>query len=632
MSERSEVPSDMMTTDTLARSVLESAPDGMLLCDHDGIIVYANLPMVHMTGIDRDQLVGTTVEALVPEDARTNHHVVRQRYTNAPAARPMGAQLPLRMRRADGGELPVEISLSPVDFDGNAFVVATVRDVTERRAIERRLAESERLFRSTFESAPVGVILVELSPTGARTLRAANASFARLLHTTPDRIVGADMRDYAHPDDADADAAAAASMVSGSVESVRLEKRYRRTDGSYIWAELHANVLLAGDPGPIMTLAHVLDISERRERERADARDHVSQGVIAELARSLVDHEVRQHSFDLIVCGACEVIGATVGMVIQRLDSATGTNAIVGSFGEVGTEWWQLRVDALDPALFGCDRPTGLVPADELGAADVFRDHQLIGVTLGHHGGSGTLLLVAEPVESLDSDELEALDEFARRASLTLAAAAGRLAQEQVRMLDERERIARDLHDTVIQDLFAAGMRISAGLPLLSDPGVALRYSEVIDQIDATIRKVRSVVFDLHQRSLGTRALTDEIAATVSEVARALGFQPHLELIGPIDELPDVIAEHVVPVLRESLSNVSRHAEASMTAVRIRWSEGHLTIQVDDNGRGIDPNAPPGSGTVNLRERAELLGGELTIGPRIVGGTSVTWKVPAQVT
>ena len=171
-----------------------------------------------------------------------------------------------------------------------------------------------------------------------------------------------------------------------------------------------------------------------------------------------------------------------------------------------------------------------------------------------------------------------------------------RAAEENVQLLEERERIARDLHDHVIQRLFAAGMALE-GSVAHADPDVAERIARVVDDLDDTIRQLRSVIFDLqdHQRGSGLRA---EMLRVAAEARPALGFKPRIRFEGPVDTLGRSIAEHVLAVLREALSNVARHAHATTVDVRVVAAPGGFRLDVSDDGIGVSaerrwrPRAP----------------------------------------
>jgi two-component system sensor histidine kinase DevS len=202
-------------------------------------------------------------------------------------------------------------------------------------------------------------------------------------------------------------------------------------------------------------------------------------------------------------------------------------------------------------------------------------------------------------------------------------------ARADLALVDERERIARDLHDTVVQRLFAVGLSLQAALARAGEGPASLRMHQAIDDIDDTIRDLRSTIFALHARRPGSVSVRDDVITLAREAARALGFEPAVTFDGPIDSAAtDAMHEHLVATLREALSNVSKHAQARRVEVDVMIRETNLVLRVIDDGVGFDESASAGNGLVNMRERAEKLGGWCTVTSTLEGGTNLEWNVP----
>jgi signal transduction histidine kinase len=195
-------------------------------------------------------------------------------------------------------------------------------------------------------------------------------------------------------------------------------------------------------------------------------------------------------------------------------------------------------------------------------------------------------------------------------------------------VFEDRDRIARDLHDLVIQRLYATGMSLQGTMSMITAPAVADRVSKSVDALDDTIREIRSTIFALQAHPEATSAsLLARILYVAQEMAPALGFAPSLRLEGALDTLvPAGIAEHLLTALREALSNAARHAGANRVEVTILVNR-ELTLTVRDDGVGIAPGGRR-SGLRNLEERAAALGGSLVVGPAEGGGTELSWQVP----
>jgi signal transduction histidine kinase len=199
----------------------------------------------------------------------------------------------------------------------------------------------------------------------------------------------------------------------------------------------------------------------------------------------------------------------------------------------------------------------------------------------------------------------------------------------ELAVLDDRERIARDLHDTVIQRLFATGMALQGATRLAERPEVLSRVQHAIEDLDETIRDIRSTIFALSTRSERDQGLRVDVLALTREAEGSLGFTPHVHLDGPIDTATsDGLAEHLLATLREALSNVARHAKATRVDVYLDASGTDLELRVVDDGIGIAESAPTGRGLTNMAARARSLTGICRVAAGASGGTILEWRVP----
>jgi signal transduction histidine kinase len=201
----------------------------------------------------------------------------------------------------------------------------------------------------------------------------------------------------------------------------------------------------------------------------------------------------------------------------------------------------------------------------------------------------------------------------------------------EVGVIEDRERIARDLHDTVIQRLFATGLSLQAASRLVhTDPdGAVVRIDEAVDGLDETVRQIRTAIFDLEASRPPGFALRDEILGLVHEAARTMGFEPRVRFDGPVEiAVPASIHPHVIATLREALSNVARHAHASSAEIEVIASSSDLTIRVSDDGVGLVQDGSGGRGLANMATRAEKLGGHCELGTGSSRGAELRWTVP----
>jgi len=200
-------------------------------------------------------------------------------------------------------------------------------------------------------------------------------------------------------------------------------------------------------------------------------------------------------------------------------------------------------------------------------------------------------------------------------------------------LFEERDRIARDLHDTVIQRLFAVGLGLQGAALLVDSPAVRGRLEASIDDLDTTVREIRTTIFQLHRDRTGDRSLRRAAIEVAAESGRSLGFEPGVRLDGPVDTVAEgATADHLLAALREALANVARHAGATSAEVTIRAANGRLELCVVDDGRGpprVEAPAAGGRGLENLRSRAHELGGDCLLERTTGGGAVLRWWVPA---
>jgi signal transduction histidine kinase len=223
---------------------------------------------------------------------------------------------------------------------------------------------------------------------------------------------------------------------------------------------------------------------------------------------------------------------------------------------------------------------------------------------------------------------------FAAQAGVALELDTRRAEAERLSLYEDRDRIARDLHDLVIQRLYATGMSLEGTMPMITRPEVASRITNAVDAMDETIKEIRATIFALQARDTAHEPdVRSDIVDLVEEMTPLLGFAPSLRLgAGLGGEIKPEVAEQALAALREALSNAARHAAATRVEVTVDVDADRLlTVQVTDNGTGI-PAEGRRSGLRNMADRAEKLGGELRLAPADPGapspGTRLEWRVP----
>ncbi len=243
----------------------------------------------------------------------------------------------------------------------------------------------------------------------------------------------------------------------------------------------------------------------------------------------------------------------------------------------------------------------------------------------------GTIVLGwSTPGQTMSSDELTLARDFAAQAAVTVTLATAKLEQERLAVYEDRDRIARDLHDLVIQRLFATGMMLQGVTRITDVPDPALeRVSRAVDELDETIKEIRQTIFALHEPfDSGSNSVRGMVLAEVAQSATLLGFTPAVRFAGPVDSVvTHVLADNIAAVLRESLTNAAKHAQASRVDVLLETADGMLTLTVTDDGVGISSGSRR-SGLANIVARAENLGGHCSVEKvATTGGTRVHWAI-----
>jgi PAS domain S-box-containing protein len=461
----------MQLSERLAWGLIDSVPDGLVAVEESGRIVLVNRQAEEMFGYDQGELLGQTIEVLLPAGSQVVHRSHRARYRSEPRVRAMGSGLQLQGRRRDGSLFPLEISLSPLASESSDTVtIAAVRDIADRVAAEAL----DREVRHGLDIVEDGVFMFDAETLKFRyvnqgAVNQVGYTRAELLEMTPVHLkpefTEKSFRELLTP------------LLSNDVASVHFTTTHRDKDGHGFPVEIVLQSTWHGEPGSTQScLAVVRDIRDRIEHER-------------ELASAL------QHAS----------------------------------------------------------------------------------------------------------------------------------------VLADRERMARDMHDTVIQELFATGMALQAAMSTVDDPATADRFVAVIDSIDNAIKQIRGTIFGLRDPDSWPDDIESRIVAVVESTGEALGFDPAVNIVGPVGDLPADVVDHLLPTVREALTNTARHAGASAVEVTIDATESNLTLRVLDDGVGISGVATRkagGQGLRNMHDRAIALGGSCEIVAEDSGGTRVLWRVP----
>jgi signal transduction histidine kinase len=385
---------------------------------------------------------------------------------------------------------------------------------------------------------------------------------------------------------------------------------------------------LAAAAGVAVENARLFEESRLRERFMEASR---------EVNTHLLGGGSSQDALTLIAKRACELSKADYALilladgeppsqVVVRAAAGDGAAAMLGvsvsALEPLAASMFDMRGAELIPNLSAIVPDDWHLPGAEFGpavAVPLQAGNSVSGVLLAmrFHGGA-----------RFERDQVPLLASFADQAAFALELSEKHRAQRQLDVLADRDRIAGDLHDHVIQRLFATGMSLQGTVRRIGDPAVRRRVSRAVEQLDETVREIRTSIFDLHTSGTDAAAsLRRRMLDAVEELSADAEVSPSVRISGAVDTLvPEALATHATAVLREAVSNAIRHSRAGTITVTVEAGTD-LIIDVLDDGVGMPPGVAR-SGLLGVERRAGKCGGVAVVVPGPEGGTRLTWRAP----
>lgn len=404
----------------------------------------------------------------------------------------------------------------------------------------------------------------------------------------------------------------------------------------------------AEDERTVMALAAAAGVAIENARlyEESRRREHW-QEALTDIATAVMADRETDEVLSLIANRARTFTGADVALMalpdeeghlaVEIVDGHDeGTPAAELALSIVQT-WEGQRVpreSAIHGAFADGERRVTRGAAGVLGSDDAHLGPALVIPMVSVPHVLGVLVLLWGPqVRRIPADAADLATAFASQASLSLVLAEARRERERLAVYEDRDRIARDLHDLVIQRLFATGMMLQ-GIARIDDVPTRAgeRVSTAVDELDETIKEIRQTIFALHEPMSGPGgSARGRVLRETSQSAALLGFEPSVRFVGPVDSmLSTVVTDQVVAALREALTNAAKHARAQRVDVMVQIDRGTVVLMVTDDGVGISADGMGRrSGVANVAARAQDLGGSCVV-ERVgeVGGTRMVWRVP----
>jgi len=403
----------------------------------------------------------------------------------------------------------------------------------------------------------------------------------------------------------------------------------KRSSPTFSKEDEESLVILATQAG--VAIANAMLYAETRQRERwLDALRDITAGILAGSDEDELLTGIAEHARDLAGADSATIVTTS---------SADGQLVVAAAAGAYAAQVRGQPVPAaksISGEVMASGQP--LVTDD----ASSHRDAYLPVMRLGRVGpaifvplrvrgqATGTLMVAnVQAGRRFSQENLRLVETFADQASVAMAYMRAQADVRRVGLMDERERIAKELHDGVIQSLFAVGMGLEGTALMTTSPDQAARIEEAVGELDRVIRDLRNYIFGLRPGILADRQLGDALRALGEEVQARSGINVVVDVDGALAADLSGRSHEIVQLTREALSNVVRHANATNASVRLVRNGGSGLLSIEDDGSGFDSRQESGgSGLRNMRERASELGGQMRITSQNGRGTSLHISLP----
>ena len=634
--------SDRLASDAHVHAVLDTvhaATDGLFMFDPDTLrFEYVNRGAVNQLGYSEAELLAMTPLHLKPEFTRRSFQRLLEPL--------LAGSIPSRTfttvhRRKDGTDVAVEIILEypqarrPGD---RRLVVAMVRDISDRLAAELEYRNTVEAFRAAFHRAPVAVSLATISGDEVH-LSSVNEAYCRLLGYQADDLIDRAIVDVVAEPDRERVMTAARKAAAGGVSIGAIEVDLVRADGSLVPVWAHSSILETVDGEATTVLSHIVDLTERRQGEDERERARLWTEGLAEIRAAVLDDQPLDDLLTLVCEWARLVTGADNAFVTSP-DFDDDRHAVVAVDRSDTGRILPDRFTIDEPARRALAGETYHIPDLDL-AAEIDPTNRAAVRCRSQETRSGIIVPIATPEPMLlfvvsdrqnvfDRARIAMVEALASEAATALELARSRRERSRLALLEDRERMAHDFHDLVIQRLFAAGMSLNSVQALVDDRAAVDRIGNVVTEIDRAIAELRSAIFHLTTEAPTTSAR--RLAAVVAKAEDWFGFEPAFRVDGDPESIPESVLEQLVPALTEMLSNAARHGAADAVDIVVTTGCTGTALRVADNGVGFDPEAVNrsgrASGLANLVARAERLGGTCTVTADPGSGTTIDWSAP----
>ena len=636
--------SERRTGETAARRIrqgIDSILDGVYMFTPDTMrFVYVNEGATIQTGYTAEALLGEMTPLMfVPDFTADQFAELLQPLLDDSSP---SIQFETTLRPSSGQDFPVEVVM---DFPGvntgaQRVLVCVVRDISVRREAE----DKAEIIQHSIDAVSDAVFVCD---ENTLEFLHVNRGAVDLHGYTRDELLDgmtpATLAPNLRPEDVQA---ALARLTTAPGESALLVADGVSRSGEIVPVEVSINwPLPAREGAPRPVVAVVRDISDRVAADAARRRQEALTVGLSEIRLAMLEGASRAEGLKLVCESAVATLDAEVAMIVtptghgdelaveaavnlaDEVRAGLSFSTTKGVAGEVFTTGQAQFTGAEDPRL----SPTNRSIVEERRAGSI--------IEAPLHGAEGVVgvFIVVRGIDSdpLDTEDLKMIEHFASQTVLAVEVAALRQSQAQLELMEDRDRMGRDLHDHVIGRLFATGMSLQAATTRLDDAASLERVVGAVNEIDEAIKDIRTAIYGVRSQPEWGKGIRGEILALAAEQNEILGFEPTVSLEGPIDDLPAPIAEGVRAAIREALTNIAKHAAATSVTIAVTATQAGVEVEIVDNGVGFSANDRATSseltnnGLRNITERAKALSGHATVRSHPGEGATITWTVPS---
>ncbi len=650
-------------------NILATAADAIITIDEAQQIQLFNQAAGQLFGYQVDEVIGQPIERLIPGEARDAHRLHVEHFAADPdISRPMNHRRQVIGQRRDGSRFAAEAGISKLAWPGNRSLTVILRDVTERQAAEAALQVSETRYRSIIEAMEEGVVFQD---AGGHILTC-NASAEHILGLSLDQLTGRTSLDprwqALHEDGSPfpgGDHPAMLALSTGQPQS-NVIMGVTRPDGALTWLSINARPLFhPAENQPYAVVVTFSDITERKQAEqalqlaganyRARLEQHVAErthelALLLDISHRLATTLELKPLLGLILDQVRSIVDYDFGLIfaIDSRGAAVYDIRHSGPPSPIG-DLPALSADQLRPILEAGSEPiTAPDVTVDSPPAQLFQ--RTVAACLGEAGRSihawvwtplvvndrliGGLSLADSIANRYTGNQTELLTTIANQAAIAIENARLYAEGRELAALQERQRLARELHDSVTQQLFSASL-IAEVLPQLyqQDQTEGREYLDDVRRLTrGALAEMRALLMELRPAALHEAALLDLVRQLTDAFTGRTRVPVEIELTG--EPMPPVdVKIAVYRITQEALNNVAKHAKAQHVRVSLRADDRSLGLQITDDGRGFERAhaRPDRLGLTIMHERAQSIGAAITIESEVSRGTTihVTWPATA---